>query len=111
MFREALSAHRLRRCAWGGIDMIRMGTLLSSAVVAVLGLSGATASAQVSCTGLAAFATCKAYPSGTAVTFNGSKYTALAPITATRDCPPTSPYNPSTDNWWTNNGTCSGSAT
>jgi hypothetical protein len=73
--------------------------------------SGNIASAQVSCTGLPAFASCTAYASGASVTYNGSKYTTVAPIPTTRDCPPNSPYNPSTDNWWTNNGTCSGGAT
>jgi Glycosyl hydrolases family 18 len=65
-----------------------------------------SASAQVSCAGLPAFASCTAYASGTAVTYNGSKYTAIAPIPANRDCPPSSPFDPSNDNWWTNNGTC-----
>src|SRR5436305_296477 len=45
------------------------------------------------------------------VTSNGARYTTVPAIAATRDCPPNSPYNPSTDNWWTNNGTCSGGAT
>jgi chitinase len=67
-----------------------------------------SASAQVSCSGVPAFASCTAYANGASVTFNGSKYTSIAPIPNNRDCPPNSPYNPSSDNWWTNNGTCSG---
>jgi hypothetical protein len=67
-----------------------------------------TASAQVSCSGLPAFASCTAYATGTSVTYNGSKYTAIAPIPNNRDCPPNSPFNPSNDNWWVNNGTCGG---
>jgi hypothetical protein len=65
-----------------------------------------SASAQVSCSGLPAFASCTAYATGTSVTYNGAKYTSIAPIPANRDCPPNSPYNPAVDNWWTNNGTC-----
>jgi hypothetical protein len=63
-------------------------------------------SAQVSCSGLPAFASCTAYATGTSVTYNGAKYTSIAPIPSNRDCPPNSPYNPGNDNWWTNNGTC-----
>jgi hypothetical protein len=66
-----------------------------------------SAFAQVSCSGLPAFASCTAYANGTSVTYNGSKYTTIAPVPNTRDCPPNSPYTPATDNWWTNNGTCS----
>jgi hypothetical protein len=79
--------------------------------IVLLSVFAGSASAQVSCSGLPAFATCTAYANGTAVTFNGSKYTAIAPIPADRDCPPNHPYNPGNDNWWVNNGTCSGSAT
>jgi chitinase len=75
--------------------------------VAVL-LSTRAASAQVSCAGVPAFASCTAYANGAAVTYNGSKYTSIAPIPANRDCPPNSPYNPGNDNWWTSNGTCTG---
>jgi hypothetical protein len=67
-----------------------------------------TASAQVSCSGLPAFASCTAYASGTSVVFNNTKYTTVAAIPATRDCPPNAPYDPSSDNWWMNNGACSG---
>jgi chitinase len=85
---------------------------LSSAIgiglaLALVGVVVPAASAQVSCTGVPAFAYCTAYASGASVTYNGSKYTTVAPIPNTRDCPPNSPYSPSTDNWWTNNGTCS----
>jgi hypothetical protein len=79
--------------------------------LAIGGAFASTASAQVSCSGLPAFASCTAYANGTSVTYNGSKYTTIAPIPNNRDCPPSSPYNPSNDNWWTNNGTCSGSST
>jgi endoglucanase len=67
--------------------------------------------AQVSCTGVPAFASCTAYATGASVVYNNSKYTSIAPIAANRDCPPNSPFNPSNDNWWTNNGTCSSGAT
>jgi hypothetical protein len=79
------------------------------AALSVLLLPGA-ARAQVSCAGLPAFQSCTAYASGAAVVYNSAKYTSIAPIPATRDCPPNSPYNPSNDNWWTNNGACSGGA-
>ena len=83
--------------------------VLNVLVCAVLVLAGAfagTAAAQVSCSGVSAFVTCTAYATGAAVTFNGSKYHAIAPIAANRDCPPNSPYNPGNDNWWTNDGIC-----
>jgi hypothetical protein len=73
--------------------------------------TASTASAQVSCSALPAFASCTAYASGASVVFNNTKYTALAAIAATRDCPPSAPYDPSSDNWWANNGACSGGAT
>jgi predicted carbohydrate-binding protein with CBM5 and CBM33 domain len=60
-----------------------------------------------SCAGIAAFQSCTAYPSGTNVTYNGSRYHNIAQVPATRDCPPSSPFNPSNDNWWVNDGTCS----
>jgi hypothetical protein len=75
-------------------------------VLVGLALLSAAPAAAVSCTGLPAFTSCTAYANGTAVTYNGSKYTAIAAIPNTRDCPPNSPYTPATDNWWTNNGTC-----
>jgi chitinase len=85
-----------------------VGGLSALAVLTV----GASQAQAVSCTGLSAFASCTAYASGASVTFNNSKYTAVAPIAANRDCPPNSPYDPSSDNWWTNNGACdSGTAT
>src|SRR4051794_33878891 len=74
-------------------------------------VSANTASAQVSCSGVPAFANCTAYANGASVTYNGSKYTSIAAIPNNRDCPPNSPFNPSTDNWWTNNGTCTAGAT
>src|SRR5262245_48261098 len=79
--------------------------LLSVSLLAAL-LSGRPAAAQVSCSGLPAFATCTGYAAGTSVVFNNTKYTSLVAIPATRDCPP-APYNPSNDNWWTANGACS----
>jgi chitinase len=84
--------------------------LVLCCALVLVGLAG-SASAQVSCSGLPAFATCTAYANGASVTFNGSKYTTIAPIPNNRDCPPNSPYDPSSDNWWTNNGTCSSTAT
>jgi glucose/arabinose dehydrogenase len=58
------------------------------------------------CTGIPAFQTCTAYPTGAKVVFNNSLYHSIAPISASRDCPPL-PYNPGNDNWWTNDGACS----
>jgi hypothetical protein len=76
-------------------------------VVSLFAFAGA-ASAQVSCSGVPAFASCTAYASGSSVVFNNTKYTSIAPIAANRDCPPSSPFDPSSDNWWTNNGACTG---
>jgi chitinase len=84
------------------------GFVVAGFCFAFVAAFGAGASAQVSCTGVPAFATCTAYASGASVVFNNAKYTAIAPISVTRDCPPGSPYNPSNDNWWTNNGACTG---
>jgi hypothetical protein len=80
-------------------------------VLSTVVLAAGPSSAQVSCSGVPAFANCTAYAAGASVVFNNTKYTALAAIPTTRDCPPSSPYTPSTDNWWTSNGACSGSAT
>jgi chitinase len=77
------------------------------AIVLLTAFAG-SASAQVSCAGLPAFASCTAYANGASVTYSGSKYTTIAAVPANRDCPPSSPFNPSNDNWWVNNGTCSG---
>jgi hypothetical protein len=52
------------------------------------------------------FQTCTAYATGARVVFNNALYHAIAPIPATRDCPPNSPFDPSTDNWWVNDGGC-----
>jgi hypothetical protein len=80
--------------------------------MAVASTLGATRAHAVSCSGISAFAYCTAYANGAAVTYNGAKYTSIAPIPSNRDCPPNSPYTPATDNWWTNNGACdSGGAT
>jgi chitinase len=43
-----------------------------------------------------------------AVSYNGAKYTTVGTISVARDCPPGAPYNPSTDNWWRNDGACTG---
>jgi chitinase len=75
--------------------------------------SGATATATTgsgSCSGLPAFASCTAYALGVSVSYNGTKYTTIGTISSSRDCPPSSPYNPSSDNWWRNDGACSGSS-
>jgi predicted carbohydrate-binding protein with CBM5 and CBM33 domain len=58
------------------------------------------------CTGVAAFQSCTAYAAGAKVVYNNTLYHALAAVSNTRDCPPNSPYNPSTDNWWANDGGC-----
>jgi Chitinase class I len=54
------------------------------------------------------FAYCTAYATGTVVTYNGSNYTAVATIAATRDC---SGYTPPTDNWWAAGGACGATPT
>jgi hypothetical protein len=58
------------------------------------------------CSGIAAFKSCTAYASGASVTFNNALYHSIAAIPSTRDCPPNSPYDPSNDNWWVNDGGC-----
>jgi Glycosyl hydrolases family 16 len=58
------------------------------------------------CAAVPAFATCTAYASGAKVVFNNALYHSIAPIPNTRDCPPSSPFDPSTDNWWVNDGGC-----
>jgi hypothetical protein len=58
------------------------------------------------CAGVPAFATCTAYTSGAKVVFNNALYHSIVAIPATRDCPPNSPFNPSNDNWWVNDGGC-----
>jgi hypothetical protein len=88
--------------------MTRVPTLALLAVCAGALLLPSSASAQVSCSGVPAFASCTAYATGASVVYNNTKYTSIAPIASNRDCPPNSPYNPGNDNWWTPNGTCSG---
>jgi predicted alpha-1,6-mannanase (GH76 family) len=69
----------------------------------------ATATATTSagqCTGVPAFATCTAYANGSKVVFNNTLYHTIADVPATRDCPPSSPFDPSNDNWWVNDGGC-----
>jgi alpha-glucosidase len=58
------------------------------------------------CAGVPAFATCTAYPTGSKAVFNNTLYHTVADVPTTRDCPPTSPFDPSTDNWWVNDGGC-----
>jgi non-reducing end alpha-L-arabinofuranosidase len=58
------------------------------------------------CSGVPAFATCTAYPNGSKVVFNNTLYHTIADVPATRDCPPNSPFDPSSDNWWVNDGGC-----
>src|SRR5438067_2289939 len=89
----------------------RLTSIFVSCLALAFAAAAGTASAQVSCSGVAAFASCTAYASGAKVTYNGSLYHSIAPIPNTRDCPPNSPYNPSSDNWWVNDGTCSTTAT
>jgi chitinase len=91
--------------------MTRHAYLVVFAAAFGLALGASPVQAQVSCSGVPAFAYCTAYANGAAVTYNGSKYTSIAAIPNNRDCPPNSPYTPPADNWWTLNGTCSGSAT
>jgi hypothetical protein len=58
------------------------------------------------CAGVAAFASCTAYASGAKAVYNNTLYHTIAPIPSNRDCPPNSPFNPSNDNWWVNDGGC-----
>jgi hypothetical protein len=58
------------------------------------------------CAGVPGFATCTAYASGAKVVFNNTLYHSIVAIPNNRDCPPTSPFNPSNDNWWVNDGGC-----
>jgi hypothetical protein len=58
------------------------------------------------CAGIAAFASCTAYANGAKVVFANTLYHSVAQIPSTRDCPPTSPYDPSSDNWWVSDGGC-----
>jgi hypothetical protein len=58
------------------------------------------------CAGVSAFASCTAYPNGSKVVFNNTLYHTIADVPATRDCPPNSPFDPSNDNWWVNDGGC-----
>src|SRR5438477_7374015 len=90
---------------------MRTKSLIFAGLVVALLFSGSVASAQVSCAGTPAFAVCTAYANGAPVTFSGSRYHAIAPIPSNRDCPPNSPYDPSNDNWWVNEGTCTAGAT
>jgi hypothetical protein len=66
----------------------------------------ATPSTGGLCAGVAAFQTCTAYPNGSKAVFNNTLYHTIVDVPATRDCPPTSPFDPSTDNWWVNDGGC-----
>src|SRR5262245_50915680 len=58
------------------------------------------------CAGVPAFASCTAYPNGSKVVFNNTLYHTIADVPATRDCPPNSPFDPTNDNWWVNDGGC-----
>src|SRR5581483_843939 len=60
------------------------------------------------CSGVPLFASCTAYASGAQVVYNNTLYHSLASVPNTRDCPPNSPFNPSNDNWWQNDGACTG---
>jgi chitinase len=81
--------------------------LMLCCALVLVGLAGNASAATCA----AAFKSCTAYATGAQVSFNGSNYTSIAPIAANRDCPPNSPFDPSTDNWWTNNGACTSGAT
>jgi aryl-phospho-beta-D-glucosidase BglC (GH1 family) len=70
----------------------------------------ATATGSGTCVGLPAFTSCTAYANGAAVAFAGHRYHAIGTISATRDCPPSSPYDPASDNWWVDDGACTGGA-
>jgi beta-glucanase (GH16 family) len=66
----------------------------------------ATATASGKCSGVSTFASCTAYASGAKVVFSNVLYHSIATIPTTRDCPPNSPFNPTNDNWWVNDGGC-----
>jgi chitinase len=84
-------------------------TVSARATATFTATSTATATtATGSCAGLPSFAYCTAYANGTMLTFNGHRYHSIGTISATRDCPPTSPYDPPTDNWWVDDGACIG---
>src|SRR5262245_20255528 len=87
---------------------LRLLSPLLSGLSLMVSFAAANASAQVSCTGVPAFQSCTAYATGASVVYQNTKYTAIAPISAGRDCPPNSPYNPGNDNWWNAQGTCTG---
>jgi chitinase len=92
--------------------MTRKSLFLSAILLATTAMYASVASAQVSCAGIPAFAICTAYPLGAHVVFNNHEYTVTgAAIPNNRDCPPDHPFNPGNDNWWTDNGACSGGAT
>jgi chitinase len=92
--------------------MTRKNMLITASLVLALLVSAAgTASAQANCAGVPAFGTCTAYAIGAKVVFNNALYHSIAAINNTRDCPPNSPFDPSTDNWWVNDGTCAAGGT
>jgi hypothetical protein len=83
----------------GGATPTRTATRTATATPTTGGGTG-------QCAGVAAFQSCTAYATGAKVVYSNTLYHAIAPIPATRDCPPNSPYTPATDNWWVNDGGC-----
>jgi hypothetical protein len=101
----------------GGATPTRTATATATRTPTATATTGATATRTATatvtpttsggaCAGVPAFASCTAYATGARVVYNNTLYHAVAPIPATRDCPPNSPFNPSNDNWWVNDGGC-----
>jgi hypothetical protein len=90
----------------GGATATATRTATAGATATRTATATATPASGGGCAGIPAFASCTAYANGASVTYNSAKYHSIAPIPSTRDCPPNSPYNPSNDNWWVNDGGC-----
>jgi hypothetical protein len=82
-----------------------VATPTSTATPTATATATPTTSAGI-CAGVPAFQSCTAYASGAKVVFGNALYHSVAPIPSTRDCPPNSPFDPSNDNWWINDGGC-----
>jgi hypothetical protein len=98
--RTPTSGATATRTATSGATATRTATATATTVRATPTTGGGQ------CAGVAAFVSCTAYASGAKAVYNNTLYHAIAPIPNNRDCPPNSPYNPSTDNWWVNDGGC-----
>jgi hypothetical protein len=81
-------------------------TATPTATLTATATATASPTANGLCSGVPAFTSCTAYSSGAKVVFANALYHTIAPIPATRDCPPNAPYDPSNDNWWVRDGGC-----